>query len=226
MLCCLSSPWLQPADQMIWCYTEIENWRKWFSRAPHRVLSVCCWLTARIPKIPLRMCYCSGSGTCNRSEVCFSFFHFSLTLHYLSVSSCNSSVCSELLTTVHSLPRPRLQLLIVRQQQRRYFSFCRDRWTKSKPHWLYQIWQQIMDCHMLATKIRGRKTPWLWVIFTHVQNCHTLLLNLSGLNVGFPWIRRWGSRTLQPSRTNLMKVSFILVCTDGPACVSQPTLSS
>lgn len=55
LLCCLSSPPLQPADQMIRYYTETENWRKCFFCGPHRVLSsVCCWLTARSSDILCR----------------------------------------------------------------------------------------------------------------------------------------------------------------------------
>lgn len=84
-------------------------------------LWVYCWLTARIPENPLQARYCSGSGTCNRSEIHFSFLRFSLTLHHLSVSSCNSSLCSELLTTVRSLPRPQLRCLCVHRLQQRYF---------------------------------------------------------------------------------------------------------
>lgn len=104
-------------------------------RAPLHVLLI----DSKNPWNPLQMCYCSGSGPCNRSEICFSFFHFSLTLRCLSVSSSNSSVCSELLTAVRGLLRLRLQLLIVHQLQQRYFSYCRNLWTKWKHHWLYQI---------------------------------------------------------------------------------------
>lgn len=96
-------------------------------------------IDSRNPRNPLQMCYCSGSGTCNRSEICFLSSTVSLTLCYLSVFSYNSSVCSELLTMVRSLLRLRLQLLIVHQLQWRYFSYCRNRWTKWKHHWLYQI---------------------------------------------------------------------------------------
>lgn len=74
---------------------------------------------------------------------------------------------------------------------------------------------------MLAMKIRKWRTRWLWVVFTHLWNCHTVLLNLSGRNAGFPWKRRCGPRTLQPSKKRLMRVSFILVCIDWPVCVSR-----
>lgn len=78
---------------------------------------------------PLQRCYYSGSGTC-RSGICFSFFHFSTTPRYRSVSSCDSSVGSELLSMVRSPLRPWLQFLIVHQLYRRNYSYCRNLRTK------------------------------------------------------------------------------------------------
>lgn len=130
---------LTSAAQMIWYHTERENWRKCFFCGPHRVLSCVLLIDSKNPWNPLQMCYCSGSGAYNRSVICFSFFHFSVTLRYLSASSCNSSFCSELLTAVSSLLRPRLQLFIVHQMQQRYFSYCGNLCTKWKHNWLYQI---------------------------------------------------------------------------------------
>lgn len=112
-----------------------------------------CWLTARIPENPLQVRYCSGSGTCNRSEIHFSFLRFSLTLHHLSVSSCNSSLCSELLTTVRSLPRPRLRCLCVHRLQQRYFflfySLAKMKTWPTLSFILKRI-EQSSSCHMLS----------------------------------------------------------------------------
>lgn len=93
-------------------------------RAPLSVLLI----DRRNPENPLQVCYCSGSGTCNRSEMHYSFFLFSLTLHYLCVCSCNSSVCSELLT--RSLPRPWLRPLFVHRLQQRHFLLLQNSLAK------------------------------------------------------------------------------------------------
>lgn len=103
-------------------------------------------IDSKNPWNPLQMCYCSGSGTCNRSGMCFSVCLFSLDLHYLSVCSCNSSVC---------LPSPSTALNYWRRCQvswdrgvvvllsiscsRECLFYCRILWPKWNHGWLYQI---------------------------------------------------------------------------------------
>lgn len=95
-------------------------------------------IDSRNPWNPPQVCYCSGSGTCNRSEICFSFFHIFLDFP-LSVCHVIPPSALNYLPRVLSLLRRRPQRLIVQQLLWRHFSYCRNLWTKWKHHWLYQM---------------------------------------------------------------------------------------
>lgn len=208
MLRCLSPPWLQPADQMIWFDTETENWREWFFCGPHGgvLSSVCCWLTAGIPEI-LRRCVIAlgqepatgvrfafpSSTFSSLSAICLSVRHVipQSALNYLSRCTVSwDGGCSVLLST--SCSGESSVIAEISEQNENITGFIRFRVLNRE--------QQIIGCHV---KIRRWKTHWLWVLFTHLWNCHTLLLNLSGLNAGFPWKRWCGSRTLQLLQRNV-----------------------